>query len=76
MEALADMQIMREPSHAEWLIAFCLSLDNRISIYDATYLGFAVYGQSKMVTADRTLLAKLGSHRVRENLVTLTELSL
>jgi predicted nucleic acid-binding protein len=75
-EALADMQIMREPTHLEWLTAFRLSLENAISIYDAIYLGFAVSRQSKMVTADTSLLSKTRSAEAKGSLLALTDLAL
>ena len=75
-EALNDMQITREPSDVEWITAFRLTLDNPISIYDAVYLGFAISRKSKMITGDKTLLAKLRSPQAKENVLMLADLAL
>lgn len=76
MESLDDIQIMREPNKREWTVAFELSQQNPISIYDAIYVAFALCGDSKMITADAALLAKLKSHETRQVVTTLSGLSL
>jgi predicted nucleic acid-binding protein len=75
-EALDQMQISREPNEREWNMAFRLSLENTLSIYDAVYVAFAVSGQSKMVTADASLLSKLKFPEAKQNVVTLADLDL
>ncbi len=75
-EAINDMQITREPSDIEWTMAFHISLENPISIYDAIYLGFAASGQSKMITADKNLLTKLRSPETKQNVITIADLTL
>lgn len=59
LESLNDMQILRDPSSRDWGLAFELSLQNPISVYDAIYIGFAEQRRSMMVTADATLRDKL-----------------
>jgi len=75
-EALDQMQISREPSEREWSMAFRLSLENTLSIYDAVYVAFALSGRSKMVTADASLLSKLKSPEAKQNVLTLADLDL
>lgn len=76
MESLEALQITREPTHKEWTIAYELSLENSISIYDAIYLGFAVSRNSKVVTADVSLLQRLRSAEIKQNVTMLTDLNL
>jgi predicted nucleic acid-binding protein len=75
-EALDQMQITRDPNEREWALAYQLSLENAVSVYDAVYVSMALSGHSKMVTADATLLKKVKSPEIRQNLTTLTNLEL
>jgi predicted nucleic acid-binding protein len=74
MESLEGLQITREPTQREWTTAFMLSLENSISIYDAVYVGFAVQGNSKMVTADTTLTTRIKRPETKARLTSLAEL--
>lgn len=74
MESLDQMQITRDLNEREWTMAFRLSLENTVSIYDAVYVAMALSGRCKMVTADASLLNKLKSHKIKENITTLTNL--
>lgn len=75
-EALDEMQITRDPNAREWNIAYGLSLDSTISIYDAVYIALAVSSHSKMVTADAGLLGRVKSSEISQDLTTLTNLEL
>jgi predicted nucleic acid-binding protein len=75
-EALDQMQISREPSLREWSVAFRLSIENAISIYDAIYVAFALSSRSKMVTADAALLNRLRSPEARQSVMILADLDL
>jgi predicted nucleic acid-binding protein len=75
-EALDQMQISREPNQREWTMAFRLSLENALSIYDAIYVAFALSRRSKMVTADASLLSRLKSPDARQNVMILADLDL
>jgi predicted nucleic acid-binding protein len=75
-EALDQMQISREPNEREWNMAFRLSLENMVSLYDAVYVAFALSGRCKLVTADASLLSKLRSLDAKQNVVTLADLDL
>jgi predicted nucleic acid-binding protein len=57
-------------------MAYQLSLENTVSIYDAVYVALALSGHSKMVTADASLLDKVKAPEIRKNLTTLTNLEL
>jgi predicted nucleic acid-binding protein len=76
IESLENLQITREPTESEWTSAFMVSLENSLSIYDAVYVGFAVHGDSKIVTADTTLLTRIKSPETRARLILLAELEL
>lgn len=76
MESLEELQITREPSHKEWTTALTLSLENSISMYDAVYLAFATQGNSKMVTADKTLTDRIKPPEIKTKLASLAELEL
>ena len=76
IESLAGLQITREPSDHEWTTAFTLSLENRISIYDAVYVAFAVHGHSQMVTADKILMTRLKSAETKQMAIKLSDFAL
>jgi predicted nucleic acid-binding protein len=57
-------------------MAFRLSLENMVSLYDAVYVAFALSGRCKLVTADASLLSKLRSLDAKQNVVTLADLDL
>jgi len=75
-EALDQMQITRDPNEREWTMAYQLSLENPVSVYDAVYVALALSGHSKMVTADASLINKVKSPEIKRNLTTLTNLEL
>lgn len=75
-EALDQMQITRDPNEREWDVAFRLSLENTVSVYDAVYIALALSDHSKMVTADASLLNKLKSPEIKQIITTLTKLEL
>jgi len=74
IEALGQMQIVVEPTEAEWAKAFRFSLENAISIYDAAYLSLADNRMGKMVTSDAQFLTKLRSAGARQKVVLLSDL--
>lgn len=76
MDSLERLQITREPTSKEWTTAFTLSQENSISIYDAAYIGFAVEGNRKLITADSKLIAKIDPTKSKVQLSLLAETDL
>jgi len=76
IDSLDKLQITREPTLKEWTTAFTLSQENSISIYDAAYIGFAIEGNRKMITADSKLIAKIDPARTKAQLSLLAETDL
>jgi predicted nucleic acid-binding protein len=75
IEALEQMQIVREPNEDEWTMAFQFSLENSISIYDAAYLSLAANRSAKMVTSDTKFLTNLKSAGARQEFILLSNLT-
>ncbi len=57
--ALRQMAITLEVPEGAWMKAIELSLEEGISIYDATYLALAKISNGKMITSDARLSQKL-----------------
>ena len=75
-EALDEMQITRDPNAREWDMAYGLSQESTVSMYDAVYIALALSSHSKMVTADTSLLNRVKSSEIRQNITALTNLEL
>jgi predicted nucleic acid-binding protein len=76
MDSLEELQIARDPTHGEWTTALTLSLENAISMYDAVYVAFALQGNAKMVTADKTLIGTIKGPEIKARLISLEALDM
>lgn len=73
MNSLGKLQITREPTLKEWTAAYRISEENSISIYDAAYVGFAVEGNRKMITADSKLISRIDLTKTKVQLFLLAD---
>ncbi len=61
LQTIKDLQIIVEPSTQAWSRCIHLSLEHKITIYDAIYAATATEIDAQLVTADKTLASKLSS---------------
>ena len=76
MNSLGKLQITREPTLKEWTTAFTISQENSISIYDAAYIGFALEGNGKMITADSKLITRIDPAKTKAQISLLADTDL